>query len=79
MKIADVLAKLAVRYAASDQNDELPEKTPICVCIYVNPLEPRVSAIAALDGSKQATFADMVEAVADDLRTPKGKSSTSIM
>ena len=80
MKIADVLSKLALRYASSDQNTDMPPGTPYCVCIYVNPLEPRVSAIAALDESKEATFAEMVEAVAEDLRTPRaGKSSTSIM
>jgi len=82
MKIADLLSRVALRYAAADksQNVDIPKGTPYCVCIYVDPNEPRISSIAALDESKEATFAQMVEAIAEDLQKPKEEeSSTRIM
>ncbi len=81
MKLADLLSKVALRYAAAgdDQNVEVARETPICICIFLDPNTPRMSAIVALDEGNQASFAEMVTEIAADLSKPRvSKDITTI-
>lgn len=71
MRLADLISRVALHYAADrERNIELPKDVPFCLCVYVNTLEPKMSAITAIDESKSATFAEMVAAIAEDMQFP---------